>query len=709
MIELGGGANPRICNKLGNGINVDTRSLPTVDLVADFEKPLPLPSNEFDYVYSAYVLEHISWRNLRQFVKEVWRILTTTGMAKFVTANLQEQCRKVLACPLSFEDTSCLIFGGQDYEANTHRCGFSPEQVVRLFQEAGFIGILVSPLKECNTDMVIEAWKLSGREAWIHSKLGKSEKILDIGSNRGTAFKGYGFTDITSVDLETYDLENFLQMDAAHLGFIDKSFDVAVLGEIIEHVPDPVKILREAIRVAKRVVITTPDPANWDSSLRPYETAEESVKRKGKSLEDQAKEDQFAKKFCTADGCKHLFHNRWYTKEMLEKHLKEAGINDYKLERLAYGGWSFFCVETGKPEVKQDISSKPKLKLTSDSKLKIALISTPYFTTRPPMYGGLESVVADLGEALAEMGHDVTVFCADGSKVEGCKIVEFGPPINNVNVDWLEAERKTFEVYKDYLKDFEIIHGNDWFGFEYLAKARNPRLKVLHTHHGGLNLDFWKRTPAPFKLNLVAISDWMVKVYASSGFTAKRVYNGIDLKKYSFKRKKGDRLLFLSRISKIKAPHLAIEVAKKANMGLDVVGSTSFIDDPAYVEYVKSLCDGEKIRFVGEVSHAVKLNYLQNAKALVVPSSWGEPFGLHVVESMAVGTPVLALPDGGIAETVREGGILCKDVDSMVDALKDVERIKPNACRKNGERFSKEIMAKNYLKLYQSIITGGEW
>ena len=363
-------------------------------------------------------------------------------------------------------------------------------------------------------------------------------------------------------------------------------------------------------------------------------------------------------------------------------------------------------VEGKKPEIKQEIS--PKAKVTSDSELKIALVSTPYFPTPPMMYGGLEMIVADLGEALAEMGHDVTVFAANGSKVQGCKIVEFGPPLMNVNIDWLQAERRTYDVFKDQLKDFDIISAHDWFGFEYLAKAKSPQLKILHTHHGGLNLDWWKRSPPPFKLNMVAISDWMVKVYSAQGFTAKRVHNGINLERYKLQRTKGNRLLFLGRISKIKAPHLAVEVAKKANMGLDVVGGTSFVDDPAYVELVKSLCDGEKIRFVGEVSHEDKLKYLQNARTLVVPSSWGEPFGLHVIEAMAVGTPVVALPDGGIAETIKEGGVLCSDLDWMVDAIKR-NGFDATRCRRNAMRFSRNIMAENYLKLYREVLSGTEW
>jgi glycosyltransferase involved in cell wall biosynthesis len=328
------------------------------------------------------------------------------------------------------------------------------------------------------------------------------------------------------------------------------------------------------------------------------------------------------------------------------------------------------------------------------------------FVCPPSRYGGSEVVVWDLANALTELGHKVVLFAPKGSQLPNNGfLVECPPPEEKVQTDWVQAERRMFDYYWDYLKDWDgIIHGHGWFGFEYLAKARNPQLKVIHTHHGGLNLDYWRRSPPPFKLNMVAISDWMVRVYASQGFTAKSVHNGINMARYPLKRKKDDRLLFLGRISKIKAPHLAIEVAKKANLGLDVVGGTSFVDDPAYVEYVMSLCDGEKIRFVGEVSHEDKLKYLQNARMLVVPSSWGEPFGLHVVEAMAVGTPVIALPDGGIAETVKQGGILCTDLDSIVAAIPEVGRITPIMCRRNAELFSRARMAENYLKLYKSIV-----
>lgn len=342
--------------------------------------------------------------------------------------------------------------------------------------------------------------------------------------------------------------------------------------------------------------------------------------------------------------------------------------------------------------------------------MKIALVSSSMLTCPPQNYGGLEQVVFDLSCGLTKLNHKVVLFAPKGSQVPpNGFLVECGEAKGTVNVDWLKAENDMWEKYKDKLDDFDIINSHDWFGFCYASKAKNLELKMAHTHHGGLNMDFWGKSKPPFNLNLIAISDWMVSVYASQGFTAKRAYNGVDLEKYPFKKEKGDRLMFLGRISKIKAPHIAIEVARKLNMGLDIVGGTSFVDNPNYVDEVKRMCDGKQIKFIGEVNHETKLKYLQNAKALLVPSVFGEPFGLISVESMAVGTPVIALNDGALSEIVKEGGIVCNDVESMISSLKYVDRIEPKMCRENAERFSKENAALRYLELYQAILEGKEW
>ena len=153
IIELGGGNFPQFHP------NIDCRKVDNVDIVADFEKLLPLPSDEYDLVVSKFVIEHISWRNVRQFVQEIHRILKLNGQAILITANLLEQAKQIASKPMWDGSESNLIFGGQDHEGNFHKCGFSPEYAIRLFKEAGFGKVEVAPLPDCATDMIVRAIK----------------------------------------------------------------------------------------------------------------------------------------------------------------------------------------------------------------------------------------------------------------------------------------------------------------------------------------------------------------------------------------------------------------------------------------------------------------------------------------------------------------------------------------------------------------------
>ncbi|GAG97838.1 unnamed protein product, partial [marine sediment metagenome] len=253
-----------------------------------------------------------------------------------------------------------------------------------------------------------------------------------------------------------------------------------------------------------------------------------------------------------------------------------------------------------------------------EGKLKIAITAAPFITVPPSHYGGAEIIIYDLAESLAKMGHDVTVFAADGSNVPGCKVVEYGPPVEKVKVNWAEAEKKAYDVYKDQLDEFDIINDHTWFGYPYLSKVKNPKLKIIHTHHGHLN---WKSKPPGIdKLNLVAISDFMVSVYKNQGFTSKRVYNGVNMERYPFKAEKGDRLLYVGRFSKFKQPHVAIEVAKRLDMEIDLLGGT-FVDDKTYLNMVREMVVGyPKAKMYEDAPHEKKLELMQNAKALIFGS-----------------------------------------------------------------------------------------
>lgn len=345
-------------------------------------------------------------------------------------------------------------------------------------------------------------------------------------------------------------------------------------------------------------------------------------------------------------------------------------------------------------------------------KLRIALISTPFFGVPPPKYGGLELIVYDLACGLTKLGHKVVIFAPKGSQIPLKGFVyETGEPLNTVQVDWLKAEEDMWKVYKDKLKEFDIINGMNWFGFEYASKNENPNLRICHTHHGHINPDWWCKNKPPFKLNFISLSKFMQAEYRNIGIESQYCYNGVDLDKYPYQEKKGDRLLFVGRLDSFKRPHIAIEVAKKMNLSLDIVGG-SFVGDVQYMNTIKQTCDGNQIKLYLDSNQEEKVRLYQNAKCVIFPSKMGEPFGLVGIEGLSCGTPVIASNDGGIPESIIDGkvGFICQDVNEMIEALKKIDKIDHMECRKwVAENFSREVMSQNYLKLYEKILAGEEW
>jgi len=606
---------------------------------------------------------------------------------------------------------------------------------------------------------------IEDRNCWILNHCNIGDSIIDIGSQDGHIFKDTPFVKhVTSIDLDKYDFPGFIQMDAHNLQFSDTFFDTAILAEILEHVEDPVLVLKEANRVAKRILITVPNEYEWNKELFPFRTIEESSKHKNMTIEEMAKEgNPNAVEFHTKDGYKHLWHNRYYTEETLRADLESAGIKEYELGKLNYSGWSFFTIDTNPSEYKNrkaieeikkknsyagqkdqieqnivirpstdniqiEISKTPNITFGSDvstigmlpgkGKLTIALISTPFFGVPPSKYGGLEQVVWDLAEGLDELGHIVTLFAPEGSKVpKHGSLVVTGPALDTVNCNWYSEEEKRYFKWKDVVTNdrFNICHDHTWFGFPYYHKMSNLRLKVIHTHHGGY---IWNTAPPFPKPNLVAISKFM-KIYTEQHFEQKGfnveceyVYNGVDLNRYNFDSSiiKNGRLLYVGRFSKFKGPHTAIKVAKEIMIPIDLIGG-SFVDDPSYMKEIESLCDGKDVAMYKDASHEFKIQKMQEAKAILIPSKMNEPFGLTATEAMACGCPVICLRDGALPELVIDGvtGFICDTEEQMIEAITKIDTISPSECRKRAEQFSKKIMAENYVKLYEKMMNGQDW
>ena len=176
---------------------------------------------------------------------------------------------------------------------------------------------------------------LVDRIVWMRLAVPKDKSVVDIGCNEGHLFADRDRHNVTSVDIDDYDIPNFIRANAEELPIEDNKFDMAVLGEVLEHCPNPVKAIKEAKRVAKTVVITVPWEQRWTSDLDPLVPIENKLLKENKSRLELAKHgNPKAKDFYQDDNFEHLYHIRFYTPETLEIDIVEAGFEKYQITEI---------------------------------------------------------------------------------------------------------------------------------------------------------------------------------------------------------------------------------------------------------------------------------------------------------------------------------------------------------------------------------------
>jgi glycosyltransferase involved in cell wall biosynthesis len=184
--------------------------------------------------------------------------------------------------------------------------------------------------------------------------------------------------------------------------------------------------------------------------------------------------------------------------------------------------------------------------------------------------------------------------------------------------------------------------------------------------------------------------------------------NGLELSSYIAPPASpgGDYLAFVGRITPEKRPDLAVEVARRSGRPLRVAAKIDPMDVDYWENEIRPLFRSADVEFLGEIGEVDKPSFFGQAAATLFPIDWPEPFGLVMIESLASGTPVVAMRRGSVPEVLTDGksGFVCDSVDEMVEALDHLDQLRPDACRREAERFSASAMTDGYLDVYARLV-----
>lgn len=362
----------------------------------------------------------------------------------------------------------------------------------------------------------------------------------------------------------------------------------------------------------------------------------------------------------------------------------------------------------------------------------------PWLPVPPNGYGGIENVVATLVPELRKLGVRV-VLCSVGSSTlpadERISVFPEGQfaalqrPYNQV-CGIAQAHLNGVVRALRERDDIDLVHDHvEAVGLATLAATGPDLPPVLHTLHWDLgkhpylygNLDGRHRV----RVNGVSAAQLARAPKALRDHAVGHVHLATPLAVDADRQPtvdKGDFVLMLGRITPGKGQHLGARLAHQAGFDLVLAGPVgpyrqprelAAAEDPGqnpdvcyWRDQVAPFVDGDRVRWIGTLAGHERDDLVARARAMLFPLQWEEPGGTAVVESLALGTPVVALPRGCLPELVEHGrtGLLADDEQELADLVLAAGRLDPRECRQvAARRFTPELMAQRYLELYDAV------
>ena len=340
--------------------------------------------------------------------------------------------------------------------------------------------------------------------------------------------------------------------------------------------------------------------------------------------------------------------------------------------------------------------------------MKIAQVAPLYESCPPRFYGGTERVVSYLTEELVRLGHEVTLFGSGDSRTSA--ILEAGSEQAlrlDIRIrDPLVYHLIMLDAVRRRADEFDILHFHtDYLHFPFFT---NHSDQTLTTMHGRLDLsDLAVMVRAFPELSLVSISAAQRTPMPWANWCG-TVHHGLPQDLHAPGAGSGGYLAFLGRICPEKGVDRAIEITRRVGFPLQIAAKVDAADRAYYQAQIEPLLDDPLIEFVGEIGESDKGSFLGDAVALLFPIDWPEPFGLVLIEAMANGTPVIAFGRGSVPEIIEDGltGFIVDSLDAAAAAVPNARQLDRWQIRRRfEERFTAERMARDYLKIYDQMLS----
>ena len=346
--------------------------------------------------------------------------------------------------------------------------------------------------------------------------------------------------------------------------------------------------------------------------------------------------------------------------------------------------------------------------------MNIALLAPIAWRTPPQHYGGWELVASQLAEGLVRRGHTVTLF-ATADSLTSARLESVCPhPLNQPGSQLDCRVYETLHIAHAYERatalGVDVLHNHaGCFG---VPPARTAPFSVVTTLHGSA-AESGSRTLYEHyaEQSYVSISDAERRLAPHLNYAA-TVYNGIDVNAF-VTHDPEDYLIVLGRMSPDKGIHLAIRVAQRCGRRLVLAGIVPFENQAYFEQQVQPHLKTGSVEFVGPVDHAQKNHWLSRAYASLHLVTYEEAFGLTMAESMACGTPVVAVRRGSVPEVVEDGQtgfvVPAGDDDAVVEAavqaLGKVDALDRHQVRATTQqRFDTQRMVEGYERVYATIL-----